>query len=50
MLFFYDLNDMRLTLTQDEAFDLVIGVVTHQVDVEKAADLLRRRTRSNRRR
>jgi death-on-curing protein len=44
VLFFYELNDQRVTLTQDEAFDLVIGVVTHQIDVEKAADLFRGRT------
>ncbi len=46
MLFFYDLNDLRVTLTHDEAFDLVIGVVVHEIDVEKAADLLRNRTRT----
>ena len=40
LLFFYDLNDMRLTLTHDEAFDLVIGVVTHTIDVEGAAKIL----------
>jgi death-on-curing protein len=45
MLFFYDLNGIRVTLTHDEAFDLVIGMVVHEVDLEKAADLLRRRTR-----
>jgi death on curing protein len=44
MLFFYDLNGLRVTLTHDEAFDLVIGIVTHEIDIEKAADLLRRRT------
>lgn len=44
ILFFYDLNDRRVTLSHDEAFELVIGVVTHQVGVEKAAGLLHRRT------
>jgi death on curing protein len=44
LLFFYDLNDMRVTLSHDEAYDLVIGVVVHDIEVEKAADLLRRRT------
>jgi death-on-curing protein len=44
MLFFYDLNGVRVTLSHDEAFDLVIGIVIHAIDVEKAADLLRRRT------
>ena len=44
LLFFYDLNGMRVTLRHDEAFDLVIGVVTHQIDIEKAADLLRGHT------
>ena len=44
MLFFYDLNGVRVTLGHDEAFDLVIGIVIHAIDVEKAADLLRRRT------
>jgi death on curing protein len=44
LLFFYDLNDMRVTLSQDEAFDLVIGIVTHEIDIEKAAELLSRRT------
>ncbi len=37
---------MRVTLSHDEAFDLVIGVVTHEVDLEKAAELLGRRTTS----
>jgi death on curing protein len=40
LLFFYDLNDMRLTLSHDDAFDLVIGVVTHEVDIERAAKIL----------
>lgn len=40
MLFFYELNDMKVTLGQDEAFDLVIGVVTRRIGVEAAADLL----------
>ncbi len=44
MLFFYDLNGYRVTLSHDEAYDLVIGVVVHQIDIQKAADLLRRRT------
>jgi death-on-curing protein len=44
LLFFYDLNGLRVTLTHDEAFDLVIGIVTHEIDIEKTADLLRRRT------
>jgi death on curing protein len=44
LLFFYDLNDVRVTLSHDEAFDLVIGVVAHELDLEKVADLLRRRT------
>lgn len=44
MLFFYDLNGLRVTLGHDEAFDLVIGIVAHEIDIEKAADLLRRRT------
>lgn len=44
LLFFYDLNGMRVTLSHDEAFELVIGVVVHDIDIEKAADLLRRRT------
>jgi death on curing protein len=44
LLFFYDLNDMRVILSQDEAFDLVIGIVTHEIDIEKAADILHRRT------
>jgi death-on-curing protein len=44
LLFFYDLNDMRLTLTRDEAFDLVLGVVVHELDIEKAAALLAERT------
>ena len=43
-LFFYDLNDVRVTLSHDEAFDLVIGVVAHEFDLEKVTDLLRRRT------
>lgn len=43
LLFFYDLNGMRVTLSHDEAFDLVAGV-HHDVGIEKAADLLRRRT------
>jgi hypothetical protein len=33
-----------VTLSHDEAFDLVIGVVAHELDLEKVADLLRRRT------
>ncbi len=41
LLFFSDLNGMRLTLTHDDAFDLVIGVVTHEIDVERAAAILR---------
>jgi death on curing protein len=45
LLLFYDLNGQRVTLSHDEAFDLVIAVVTHGVDIEKAADLLGRRTR-----
>lgn len=44
LLFFYDLNGRRVTLSQDEAFDLVIGVVIHELDLEKVAELLRRRT------
>jgi death-on-curing protein len=40
LLFFYDLNGMRVTLSHDEAFDLVIGVVTHELDIEKVAALL----------
>ncbi len=44
MLFFYDLNDLRVTLSHDAAFDLVIGVVTHELDIEKVADLLGRNT------
>jgi death-on-curing protein len=40
LLFFYDLNDVRLTLSHDDAFDLVIGVVTHEVDIERAAKIL----------
>lgn len=44
VLFFYDLNEVRVMLSHDEAFDLVIGLVTHEIDIEKAADLLRRRT------
>ncbi len=44
MLFFFDLNDMRVTLSQDEAYDLVIGIVTHEIDIEKAAEILRRGT------
>jgi death-on-curing protein len=44
LLFFYDLNGMRVTLSHDEAFDLVIAAVVHEIDIEKAADLLRRRT------
>jgi death on curing protein len=44
MLFFYDLNGVRVTLSHDEAFDLMIGIVTHEIDIEKAADLLRRRS------
>jgi hypothetical protein len=32
---------MRLTLSHDDAFDLVIGVVTHEVDIERAAKILR---------
>ena len=44
LLFFYEINGMRVTLSHDEAFDLVIAVVVHDMDIEKAADLLRRRT------
>jgi death on curing protein len=44
LLFFYDLNGLRVTLSHDEAFDLVIGVVTRELDIEKAAELLARRT------
>jgi death on curing protein len=44
MLFFYDLNGKRVTLRHDEAFDMVIGVVTHELDIEKVAELLGRRT------
>lgn len=43
LLFFYDLNGMRVTLSHDEAFDL-LSLVVHDVGIEKAADLLRRRT------
>jgi death-on-curing protein len=45
LLFFYDLNGLRVTLDHDEAFELVIGVVTRTVAIEKAADLLRHNTR-----
>lgn len=41
LLFFYDLNGMRLTLRHDDAFDLVIDVVTHKLDVEQAAAILK---------
>ena len=41
LLFFYDLNGMRLTLSHDDAFDLVIDVVTHKLDVEGAAAVLK---------
>jgi hypothetical protein len=34
----------RVTLSHDEAFECVIAIVTHDVDIEKAAALLRRRT------
>ena len=34
----------KVTLGQDEAFDLVIGVVTRRIGVEAAADLLSRRS------
>ncbi|HEX5944828.1 MAG TPA: type II toxin-antitoxin system death-on-curing family toxin [Acidimicrobiales bacterium] len=44
VLFFYDLNGLRVTLTHDEAVDLVIGIVVHRIDIEKAADILRSRT------
>jgi death on curing protein len=44
LLFFYDLNGMRVTLSHDEAYDLVMGVVVHEIELEEAADLLRRRT------
>jgi prophage maintenance system killer protein len=44
MFIFYDLNGLRVTLSHAEAFDLVIGIVDHEIDIEKAADLLRRRT------
>jgi death-on-curing protein len=44
LLFFHDLNGLRVTLSHDEAFDLVIGVVTRELDIEKAAELLARRT------
>lgn len=44
MLFFFDLNDVRVTLSHDEAYDLVIGIVTHELDIEKAAEILRNRT------
>jgi death-on-curing protein len=40
LLFFYDLNGMRLTLSHDDAFDLVIGVVTHEIDIERSAKIL----------
>ena len=40
LLFFYDLNGMRLTLSHDDAFDLVIGIVTHELDIERAAKIL----------
>jgi hypothetical protein len=35
---------MRVILSHDEAFDLVIGVVVHDIDIEKSAELLRRPT------
>jgi death on curing protein len=44
LLFFYDLNEMRVTLSHDEAFDLVLGVVTHELDIEKVAARLAERT------
>jgi death-on-curing protein len=44
LLFFYDLNGLRATLSHDEAFDLVIGIVPPELDLEKAADLLARGT------
>lgn len=44
MLFFFDLDDVRVTLSHDEAYDLVIGIVTHELDIEKAAEILRNRT------
>jgi death on curing protein len=40
LLFFYDLNGLRLTLSHEQAFDLVIGVVVREVDIEEAAALL----------
>jgi death-on-curing protein len=40
LLFFYDLNGLRMTMSHDEAYDLVIAVVVHELDVEKAAALL----------
>jgi len=40
LLFFYDLNGLRLTLKHDDALDLVIGVVTHEIDIERAAAIL----------
>lgn len=43
LLFFYDLNGMRVAFSHDEAFDLVAGIV-HDVGIERSADLLRRRT------
>jgi hypothetical protein len=44
MFIFYDLNGLRVTLSHAEAFDLVIGIVAHEIDIEKAADLVRGRT------
>ena len=40
VLFFYDLNGLRVTLSHDDAFDLVISVVVHRIGLEQAAALL----------
>jgi death on curing protein len=40
LLFFYDLNGLRLTLSHEQAFHLVIQVVVHEIDIEEAAALL----------
>lgn len=46
---FYGLNGRRLTLTNDEAYDLVTGVAAGQLDtVDAIAAVLRRATRPRR--
>ncbi|MFL6239587.1 MAG: type II toxin-antitoxin system death-on-curing family toxin [Actinomycetes bacterium] len=47
---FYGLNGLRLTMTNDQAYDLVISVAAGEIDdVDEIADRLRRRTARRRR-